>query len=154
MQPRVAGILLAAGGGSRLGQPKALVEIGGRTLADRGVGLLRTGGADPIVVVTGAAPGVPLDGWPGVLVTHNPDWATGMGSSLVAGLAVLRSLPAQTCSAAVIALADQPLVGAGSVRRLIAAHTGAGRASVAVATYGGRPRNPVLIAREHWDDLL
>ena len=55
MQSRVAGILLAAGEGSRLGRPKALVEIGGQRLADRGVALLRAGGADPVIVVTGAA---------------------------------------------------------------------------------------------------
>jgi len=149
MHPRVAGILLAAGEGSRLGQPKALVEIGGQRLADRGVALLRAGGADPIIVVTGAAPVDP----PGALVVHNPDWRTGMGSSLAAGLAALGSLPPATCTAAVIALADQPLVGAESVRRLIAAHVDGG-ASIAVACYDGRPRNPVLIAREHWDEVV
>src|SRR5208282_2129066 len=37
----VAGLLLAAGEGSRFGQPKALVELNGQTLAERGVGLLR-----------------------------------------------------------------------------------------------------------------
>jgi nicotine blue oxidoreductase len=148
----VAGIVLAAGEGSRLGQPKALVEIGGQRLADRGVALLRAGGADPIVVVTGAAPVEP----PGALVVHNADWRTGMGSSLVAGL---RSPALATCTAAVIALADQPLVGPESVRRLIAAHAGGGAdgsggATVAVASYGGKPRNPVLIAREHWDEVM
>jgi nicotine blue oxidoreductase len=146
---RVAGILLAAGEGSRLGQPKALVEIGGQRLADRGVWLLRAGGADPVVVVTGAAPVEP----PGALAVHNPDWRTGMGSSLVAGLAALRSGAVADCTAAVIALADQPLVGAESVRRLIAAHAGGAGASIAVASYDGKPRNPVLIAREHWDEV-
>jgi nicotine blue oxidoreductase len=169
--PRVAGILLAAGEGSRLGRPKALVEIGGQRLADRGVVMLRAGGADPIVVVTGA---VPVD-IPGALVVHNPAWSTGMGSSLTAGLSVLGALPPGGCSAAVIALADQPLVTAECVRRLIASHagdgdtgdgartgasTGPGRsagtggASIAVASYGGRPRNPVLIARAHWAEVL
>ena len=62
----VAGVLLAAAG-SRLGQPKALVEIGGEPLARRGVALLRDGGAAPIVVVTGA---VAVD-LPGVLAVHN-----------------------------------------------------------------------------------
>src|ERR1700761_9167049 len=100
----VAGILLAAGGGSRLGRPKALVEIGGRTLAARGVSLLRGGGADPVIVVTGAAP-VDL---PGVRLVTNPDWRTGMGSSLVAGLSAARDLPPADCRAVVIALADQP----------------------------------------------
>jgi CTP:molybdopterin cytidylyltransferase MocA len=151
---RCAGILLAAGGGSRLGRPKALVELGGQTLAARGAGLLRAGGADPIIVVTGAAP-VDL---PGVTLVTNPDWRTGMGSSLVAGLAAVRDRPpdgpdgAGGGDAVVIALADQPLIGAGAVRRLIAAR--AAGAAVAVAAYDGRPRNPVLIGREHWDEVL
>jgi CTP:molybdopterin cytidylyltransferase MocA len=141
----VAGILLAAGEGRRLGQPKALVEIGGERLVDRGVAMLRAGGADPIVVVTGAAAVEPA----GALAVLNPDWRTGMGSSLAAGL---RAPAVAACPAAVIALADQPLVGAESVRRLIAAH--AEGASVAVAGYGGRPRNPVLIARELWAEVI
>jgi CTP:molybdopterin cytidylyltransferase MocA len=140
----VAGILLAAGEGSRLGQPKALVEIGGESLARRGVALLRAGGAAPVVVVTGA---VAVD-LPGVLVVHNPGWRSGMGSSLAAGLATVP----EDCQAAVIALVDQPLVGPEAVRRLIAAH--AAGAGVAVAAYHGTPRNPVLLAREHWAAAL
>jgi nicotine blue oxidoreductase len=144
MTSTVAGILLAAGQGSRLGQPKALVDVGGEPLAARGAGLLRDGGAAPVIVVTGA---VAVD-LPGVLVVHNPRWPTGMGSSLAAGLA---TVPAG-CPAAVVALVDQPLVGAEAVRRLIAAHRAG--ASVAVAAYGGRPRNPVLLAREHWPEVV
>ena len=136
----VAGLLLAAGQGSRLGQPKALVEVGGMTLAERGVALLRDGGADPIVMVTGAAP-VSL---PGVITAHNPDWQTGMGSSLREGL---ETLPADR-DAVVIVLVDQPLIGPEAVRRLIAAF--ARGAEVAVACYAGKPRNPVLISRAHW----
>ncbi len=147
MTARVAGILLAAGEGSRLGRPKALVELGGRTLAERGVALLRDGGADPVLVVSGA---VPLS-IPAVRIVDNPDWRTGMGSSLAAGLRALREAD-RGPAAAVVALADQPLVGPEAVRRLIAAH--ADGASVAVAAYQGRPRNPVLIAREHWDSVL
>jgi CTP:molybdopterin cytidylyltransferase MocA len=143
VQSQVAGILLAAGGGSRLGQPKATVEIGGEQLAGRGVALLRDGGARPVVVVTGA---IAVD-LPGVLIVHNPGWRTGMGSSLAAGLAIVPD----SCGAAVIALVDQPLVGPESVRRLIAAHRAG--ASVAVAAYAGKPRNPVLLAREHWPEV-
>src|SRR6266542_6539674 len=51
----VAGVLLAAGEGSRFGRPKALVELDGQTLAERGVTLLRAGGTDPVLIVTGAA---------------------------------------------------------------------------------------------------
>ena len=146
----VAGILLAAGDGSRLGQPKATVLLDGSTLAERGAELLRAGGAGPVIVVTGAVP-VEI---PGVLTVHNPDWVTGMGSSLAAGLGALTSagIGAAGIGAAVIALADQPLVGAEAVRRLIAAHSGG--AAVAVAAYDGKPRNPVLIARAHWPAVI
>ena len=80
---RSPGSLLAAGEGRRLGQPKALVEIGGETLAQRGVALLRDGGATPVVVVTGAVavdlPGVLDRAQPGLahrhgLVAARPGW--------------------------------------------------------------------------------
>jgi nicotine blue oxidoreductase len=143
----VAGLLLAAGDGTRLGQPKATVELAGMTLAERGVGLLRDGGADPVLVVTGAAP-VTIAG---TVEVPNPDWRSGMGSSLAAGLRALAApaaLASADVTAVVIALADQPLIGPEAVRRLVAAH--AAGAAVAVAAYDGRPRNPVLIARGHW----
>jgi CTP:molybdopterin cytidylyltransferase MocA len=150
----VAGVLLAAGEGSRFGRPKALVEFDGLTLAQRGVDLLRAGGADPVLVVTGAVP-VPLTGSHAV---HNPDWRTGMGSSLRAALQALGGGPdghaqlAGDVAAVVVALADQPLVGAAAVARLIAAYRAG--ATVAVAAYDGRPRNPVLLAREHWPEVI
>src|SRR5581483_4380682 len=145
----VAGVLLAAGAGSRFGQPKALVTLDGKTLAERGVGLLRAGGADPVLIVAGAAP-VEVDHAHTVV---NPDWRTGMGSSLRAALRALTGagLGAGT-GAAVIALADQPLVGTEAVARLIAAYLAG--ATVAVAAYEGRPRNPVLLAREHWPEVI
>jgi CTP:molybdopterin cytidylyltransferase MocA len=136
----VAGVLLAAGDGSRLGQPKALVRIAGQSLAARGAAMLRAGGADPVVVVTGAAT-VDLSD---VVTVHNPRWRTGMGSSMAVGLTAVPD----HCAAAVLALADQPLVGSAAVARLIEAFERG--ASVAVAGYSGRPRNPVLLAREHW----
>jgi CTP:molybdopterin cytidylyltransferase MocA len=143
VQSRIAGILLAAGEGSRLGQPKALVEVGGELLAARGAALLSDGGADPVIVVTGAT-AVDLTG---VIIVHNPRWRSGMGSSLAAGLATVPD----RCDAAVVALADQPLVGPAAVARLIAAYVAGAR--VAVAAYGGRPRNPVLLGREHWAEV-
>ncbi|MGW4412866.1 nucleotidyltransferase family protein [Nonomuraea sp. NPDC004702] len=133
----MAGLLLAAGEGARLGTPKALVEFGGERLVDRGVRLLAEGGCRPVVVVLGAAT-VQVRG---AVSVRNPDWRTGMGSSLRAGLA---ALPPEA-TAVVVALVDQPLVRAGAVRALAA--SGAG---LAVATYGGRRANPVLIAREHF----
>jgi len=152
-------VLLAAGQGSRFGRPKALVELDGRTLAERGVTMLRGGGADPILIVTGAAQ-VDL-GHLGpdyqARTVYNAEWRTGMGSSLRAALRALTELEVgqeagPEVGAAVVALADQPLVGAEAVGRLIAAYqAGAG---VAVAAYGGQPRNPLLLAREHWPEVI
>jgi len=148
----VAGVLLAAGEGSRFGRPKALVELDGQTLAERGVTLLRAGGTDPVLIVTGAAQ-VELRPEHQARTVYNREWRTGMGSSLRAALRALTELEAgPEIGAVVVALADQPLVGAEAVGRLIAAYrAGAG---VAVAAYGGKPRNPVLLAREHWPEVI
>jgi len=151
-------VLLAAGEGSRFGRPKALVELDGQTLAERGVNMLRTGGADPILVVTGAAQ-VNLER---THTVYNEQWRTGMGSSLRAALRALtdaeraQDRPAATLAvdvgAVVVALADQPLIGTDAVARLIAAYRGG--AGLAVACYDGKPRNPVLLAREHWPEVI
>jgi CTP:molybdopterin cytidylyltransferase MocA len=148
----VAGVLLAAGQGSRFGRPKALVELDGQTLAERGVTLLRAGGTDPVLIVTGAAE-VELRPEHQARTVYNGEWRTGMGSSLRAALRALTELEAgPEIGAVVVALADQPLVGAEAVGRLIAAYrAGVG---VAVAAYGGQPRNPVLLAREHWPEVI
>ncbi|WP_067478105.1 nucleotidyltransferase family protein [Actinomadura hibisca] len=135
-----AGLLLAAGEGSRLGRPKALVELHGERLVDRGVRTLREGGCSPVLVVAGAATVEVI----GAVVVPNDDWRSGMGSSLRAGLAALPP----GCPAVVVALVDQPLVTPRAVGRLIEAYEAGAR--VAVATYGGRPRNPVLFAAEHF----
>lgn len=144
-----AGLLLAAGAGRRLGGPKALVRLDGELLVERGVRLLRDGGCDPVLVVLGAAADevVARADLGGARVVRNPAWETGMGSSLRAGLAALADSPA---GAAVLALVDQPLVGAAAVRRLGAAWRAEPSLSAAVATYGGLPRNPVLLARGAW----
>lgn len=164
VRTKVAGVLLAAGEGSRLGRPKALVELAGQTLAERGVRLLQAGGADPILIVTGAVPVTPVTPVESgqIRMVHNERWRTGMGSSLCAALLALSETGLSETGlsetglsevgAAVVALADQPLVGAAAVARLIAAYRDG--ASVAVAAYDGRPRNPVLLAREHWPEIL
>jgi len=138
-----AGLLLAAGEGSRLGRPKALLELGGERLVDRGVHMLREAGCSPVVVVTGAAEVEVM----GAVTVPNPDWRSGMGSSLRTGLGALPP----GCPAVVVALVDQPRVTAEAVRRLIAAYESGAR--VAVATYDGRPRNPALFGGEFFADI-
>ena len=137
----VAGLVLAAGGGSRYGSPKALVRLHGRLLVERAVELLTDGGCDPVIVVLGAAADEVRAATQLPAVVVNPDWRTGMGSSLRAGLAALPP----DAGAVVVTLVDTPGLGPEAVRRLIAAG-GSGRAA-AQATYGGRPGHPVLLGR-------
>lgn len=148
MSTPVAGLLLAAGAGRRLGAPKALVRIDGEWLAQRGVRVLAAGGCSPVVVVLGAAADrvrASCDLAPARTVV-NDRWAEGMGTSLGAGLDALGT---DDAGAVVVALADQPRVGADAVRRLVGAWRGG--AAVAVAAYDGAPRNPVLLDRAWWD---
>lgn len=147
---RVAGLLLAAGAGTRLGTPKAVVEVGGRTLARRGVDLLERAGLDPIVVVVGASVDpvrMTLAGGPARIVV-NPSWASGMASSLGTGLHALRD----AADAAVVTLVDQPLIGVEAIRRLVTAWEAG--AEAAVATYGGTRGHPVLLAASTWPDVV
>jgi CTP:molybdopterin cytidylyltransferase MocA len=141
----VAGIVLAAGSGSRYGQPKALVRFGGELLVERACRLLAEGGCDPVLAVLGAGSDRVRATATLPRAVDNPDWATGMGSSVRAGLAAIPP----GVDAAVIALADEPLVGPEAVRRLVAAWRAelpAGMHAV-VATYAGQQRNPVLLTR-------
>jgi CTP:molybdopterin cytidylyltransferase MocA len=145
----VAGLLLAAGAGRRLGRPKALLEVGGEVLVERGVRTLRAGGCSPVVVVLGAAHEevTARADLVGADVVVNADWASGMGSSLRAGIAALPPAAA----AVVVALVDQPGVGPGAVQRLAGA--AARGVAVAVATYDGRRGHPVLLARPTWPEV-
>lgn len=140
--PATAGLLLAAGAGTRFGRPKALVAFRGRSLVERGVDLLRAAGCDPVLVVVGAQADRVAALVPGTVVA--PEWESGMGASLRTGLA---SLPASVESV-VVALVDQPLVTVEAVRRLMAADGPA-----AVATYAGKARNPVVLHRSTWAEV-
>ncbi len=80
----------------------------------------------------------------GVRVVENPDWAEGISTSIRTGLRAC----GPEAQAAIILLADQPLIGAKAIGRLVEAFEGG--AKVAVATYGGEMRNPALFARSVW----
>ncbi len=90
---RVAGLVLAAGAGRRYGMPKALVPYEGSLLVERACRLVAEI-CDPVVVVLGAAAdevGERADLGAATVVV-NPDWDTGMGSSLRVGLTAIAAL--------------------------------------------------------------
>ena len=143
---QTAGLVLAAGAGRRYGMPKALVPYGDRLLVQRAADTLREAGCAPTVVVLGAAAERVRAAAPDLPATTvvNPDWPTGMGSSLRAGLAALATSPAQ---AAVVLLVDMPGVSAAAVRR-VTEH--AAPDALVMAGYGERRGHPVLLGRAHW----
>ncbi|MFJ7989942.1 NTP transferase domain-containing protein [Streptomyces sp. NPDC094447] len=148
--PRVAGLLLAAGGGRRLGgRPKALLTHRGRPLVEYAVGVLRAAGCEVVHVVLGASAGVVRERaeLPGCVLVDNPGWGEGMGSSLRAGLASLAADP-RGVDAALVLLVDQPGIGAEAVARVRAAY--GGRESLAAASYDGERGHPVLFGAAHW----
>jgi CTP:molybdopterin cytidylyltransferase MocA len=146
----VSAILLAAGAGSRFGGGKLLAELNGVALVEHVLATLGASPVDETIVVVGAgAEGLREACEPhGVRVVENPDWAQGQSTSVRAGLQALGT----RTRAAVVLLADQPLVGSGAVGRLVEAFGGGAR--IAVATYNGEPRNPVLFSREVWPLLM
>lgn len=146
------GLLLAAGSGTRMGRPKALVvgQDGAPWLA-HGVTSLLGGGCDGVTVVLGAAAEDAVTFLPSGPVTAvvAEDWAEGMSASLRTGLAALLETDARV---AVVTLVDLPDVGADVVRRIL--DLGSDPALLARATYDGRPGHPVLIGRDHWAGVV
>ncbi|MCS0635365.1 nucleotidyltransferase family protein [Streptomyces sp. LP05-1] len=148
--PVIAGLLLAAGGGRRLGgRPKALLLHRGRPLVEHAAAALWAGGCDSVHIVLGAAADTVREraGLPGCVLVENPDWAAGMSSSLRAGLA---SLAGSGADAALVSLVDQPGIGGEAVARVAAAYDS--RTSLAAATYDGRRGHPVLLGACRWPE--
>ena len=147
----VDGLLLAAGAGSRMGRPKALVVGGdGIPWLVAALGRLRDGGCRHVTVVLGAAAdeaATLVDGAV-VHVVVAADWAEGMSASLRTGLAFLDP----SADAALVTLVDLPDVTADVIGRVAAVAT---RPDIlARAAYDGTPGHPVLIGRDHWAGVI
>jgi CTP:molybdopterin cytidylyltransferase MocA len=161
-----AAVLLAAGSGSRIGhRPKCLLELDGVPLIRRLVGALAGAGVDEVVVVTGhhAEFVEPVLRPLRVALVRNPDPDAGPVSSQRLGLAALSGRP----DALIVALADQPLIGAQDIAALIDAWTRRPAGTQVVypevedaggaAGGGGTTRsrgNPVIFSAEVRDQIL
>ncbi len=148
-QPDVAVAVLAAGRGSRLGGdiPKPLVELRGRPLVSWALDAATGSGLRPVVLVVGHHGNAVARVAPeGVIVVRSRRWRRGIARSLRAALEVLE--PWAQVGAVAVGLADQPLVGPDAYRRLAGAYREG--ATLAVATYHGQRRNPVLLGRTMW----
>jgi nicotine blue oxidoreductase len=147
----VAAVVLAAGGGRRMGGPKALLRHEGTLLVERAVAVARAGGCDYVVVVLGAQADqvraqANLDG---CLVVENPAWSKGMGTSLGVGLRALAESD-RPAVAALVMLVDTPGVTPAAVARVIALPY---KAALVTAAYHGRRGHPVMLGRDHWSGV-
>ena len=138
-----AGVLLAAGAGTRYGMPKVLAGEG--EWLRSAVTALSAGGCDDVVVVLGAAI---VDVSAPARAVVAADWADGLSASLRAGISAL-----DAADFAVLHTVDTPDIGADVVRRVLAAARSS-PSGLARAHYGGRPGHPVVVARRHWPELL
>jgi CTP:molybdopterin cytidylyltransferase MocA len=148
-----AGLVLAAGAGTRFGRPKATVlDPDGSSWLRRAVASLTRAGCDPVVVVLGAGAEDAarlLDGLAGVEHVVAADWADGLGASLRTGLGAVGERASGDTDVVVITLVDLPDVGVEVTARLLAA-ADVGPDTLLRATYGGRPGHPVVVGRRHW----
>jgi molybdenum cofactor cytidylyltransferase len=147
---RIAGVILAAGGSRRLGQPKQLIEWNGRPLIWHAVQAGRAAGLWPLIVVVGSgAEGVrrALQG-EAVTFVENPAWEAGLSTSVRAGVEAVEG----TVEAIAFLLADMPQVTPQLVKALVDEHRRTLTPLVAPRA-GGRWANPVLFDRLTFLDL-
>lgn len=151
---KVAGLILAAGASSRLGRAKQLLAYQGETLLDRTVGFFTALPLSDFCLVYGARRTElqPLLEEVPIRTVYNPDWSSGMGSSLRRGLQALLAAQPEL-GAVLIGLVDQPLVHAEHLSGLIALHRQHPQAIIA-ASYDDTLGVPVLFPRTFFGELL
>lgn len=148
--PRIACIVLAAGRSTRMGPAnKLLADIGGTPMVRRAVEAALASQARPVLVVTGHMAAEVTATLAGLDVTFvaNPDYATGLASSLKAGIGALPP----SCDGALIVLGDMPRIAPEHLDALVAAFA---PDTIVVPVHEGRQGNPVLWPAKYFPELL
>ena len=149
----VAAVVLAAGGSSRLGEPKQLLcDSHGETLVHMAAREACEAGAAPVLVVIGANAAAVADAVRDLPVTVvlNEDWHTGLSSSIKSGVAVIADMAG--ADALLLLTCDMPAVGVTHLNELLVAFT-AGAVRVA-SSYGDTVGIPAVVPRSEFDELL
>lgn len=149
----IAALVLAAGRASRMqGSHKLLAAFDGEALVRRSVEAALAAEPSRVLVVTGhRAPEIEAElAGLAVDIVRNPDYASGMSTSLRAGISALGS----DCEGVVVMLADMPHVTGADVRRLLDAFAAAGGQAIVRAVSGGKRGNPVVLPRSTFAAIL
>ena len=140
---RVSAVVLAAGGSRRMGGIKQLMPVAGTPMIERVFRALAGTAVAEVIVVLGScageiAPHIP----PHCRTVMNPDWPSGLSTSLKAGLAEL----SPRSQAVLFLLADQPLVTSAMLERVLHAYY---RSTLAIVAprFRGQRGTPVLFDR-------
>ncbi|MFW6075139.1 MAG: NTP transferase domain-containing protein [Chloroflexota bacterium] len=149
--PVIGAIVLAAGGSSRLGQPKQLLAVGGQPLLQHTLNAVRECKLDHNILVLGAASDAIIERieTEDFTVVMNPDYRSGQSTSLRAALDALDP----DAAGVVVFLGDQPLVDPMIVSRLVRQFDPDHHAAVR-PRYSDGPGNPVLLGKSIFHELL
>jgi molybdenum cofactor cytidylyltransferase len=146
--PFACGLVLAAGGSRRLGQPKQLLPYGARTLLDHVLDTARAAPLDQRLCAVGGGAEAVLErvDLEGFAIVENDDYGTGCSSSIAAALPAVDP----RATVLVLLLGDQPGVRPASVAALLA---GRGAAALAVCRYDDGRGHPFAFGRASFGDL-
>ena len=151
-----AAILLAAGKAGRMGHPKQLLEFQGMTLLEIALRKARQAGYAPLLVVCGAyrdeVERLCGEVLPDVSFCYNPDWPTGMGSSIACGIRCLLEIMPDTPGALVF-LADQPLIRTEQLEEMRQQWEATAPPYIA-AFYRDKPGAPALFSHSLFPELM
>ncbi|MDP2414784.1 nucleotidyltransferase family protein [Daejeonella sp.] len=146
-------IILAAGRSARLGSPKQLLSYQGKNLLQHTIDAAHESQIGPIIVILGSDMeeiASRLDPVP-LTIVKNPNWESGMASSVVCGINTINNLYPDTESA-ILMVCDQPFVNAKLLKNLIKKQEESGSFIVA-SSYENIHGTPALFHKNHFDEL-
>ena len=151
MQRHIEGIVLAAGESRRMGYPKPLLEIGGRTFIEH-IAETMLAVVPRLVIVVGAhrervQTAIPSD--PRIAIIENPNYSRGQLSSLKVGLTAV--LP--EAAGALVHLGDHPMVRASTFQAIVDSYDHVGK-QIVIARHDGRRGHPLIFDRAVFSELL
>ena len=146
-------IILAAGRSARLGSPKQLLPYADKNLLQHSIDVAVESSMKPIIVVLGSEIEEierKIDNSE-VIIAKNPDWESGMASSVVCGIKTLNKLHPDIESV-VLMVCDQPFVNPGLLNDLVRKHMESG-SSIVASSYENIMGTPALFHKKHFPEL-